>query len=145
MHDYHPIPDDGADEGFDAGRLSSGMETLAKCLKAAFTLLVLVIACMFIWYFTYAGVIQVNSQESAIVLTFGKLERTATCSLATPTSSTPSGSSATGSSIPGATTRISSLRQIFPPTTAAGSIPAAVFRSARAARGPFCAISSSTR
>ncbi len=75
MHDYHPIPDDGADEGFDAGRLSSGMETLAKCLKAAFTLLVLVIACMFIWYFTYAGVIQVNSQESAIVLTFGKLEK----------------------------------------------------------------------
>lgn len=73
MHDLHVPDKEELEKELDAGSFSSGMETLSKCLKAAFALLVAVILCMTVWFFTYGGLIQVSPQESVIVLRFGKL------------------------------------------------------------------------
>ena len=75
MHDFHTPDKEELEKELDAGSFSSGMETLSKCLKAAFTLLVTVIVCMTVWFFTYGGLVQVSPQESVIVLTFGKLDK----------------------------------------------------------------------
>ena len=72
MHDLH-IPDkDEKDVAIDTGNFGAGMSTLSKCLKAAFALLIAVIACMAIWKFTFGSIIQVGPQEQVIVLRFGK-------------------------------------------------------------------------
>lgn len=73
MHDLHIPEKEELEQELEAGSFSSGMETLSKCLKAAFLLLVAVILCMAVWFFTYGGLIQVSPQESVILLRFGKL------------------------------------------------------------------------
>ncbi len=72
MHDLHMPDKEELAQPLEAGQYSSGMLTLSKCLKTAFALMVAVIGCMILWFFTFGGFFKVEPQESVIVLHFGE-------------------------------------------------------------------------
>ena len=65
---------DTAERVAEGSVFSSGLDTLSKYLRAVFMLLVVVIALLLIWFFTFSGFFTVKPDTAVITLRFGKFQ-----------------------------------------------------------------------
>ena len=65
---------DKAERVTEGSVFSSGLDTLSKYLRAVFMLLVVVIALLLIWFFTFSGFFTVKPDTAVITLRFGKFQ-----------------------------------------------------------------------
>ena len=67
-----------AERAAENSAFSSGFETLNKSLKAVFSLLIVAIAVLLVWFFIFSGFFTVQPDTAVLTFRFGKFQKVCT-------------------------------------------------------------------